>query len=72
MRWLWGRGNTVAAEAANPAACPANRQENTRCHCKPGYPLTTATDGDDGDHEAVADDSVTVNDEVSYTGLTPG
>lgn len=33
---------------------------------------TTATDADDGDHEAVADDSVTVNDEVSYTGLTPG
>ena len=33
---------------------------------------TTATDADDGDHEATADDSVTVNDEVSYTGLTPG
>ena len=33
---------------------------------------TTATDGDDGDHETVADDSVTVNDEVSYSGLTPG
>ena len=33
---------------------------------------TTATDADDGDHEAVADDSVTINDEVSYEGLTPG
>jgi hypothetical protein len=33
---------------------------------------TTATDGDDGDHEAVADDSVTINDEVAYKGLTPG
>lgn len=33
---------------------------------------TTATDADDGDHEAVTDDSATINDEVSYTGLTPG
>jgi hypothetical protein len=33
---------------------------------------TTATDADDGDHEAVADDSVTINDEVAYKGLTPG
>ena len=31
-----------------------------------------ATDADDGDHEAVADDSVTIVDTVSYTGLTPG
>lgn len=33
---------------------------------------TEATDADDGDHEAVADDSVTIVDTVSYTGLTPG
>lgn len=33
---------------------------------------TEATDADDGDHEAVADDSVTVVDTVSYTGLTSG
>ena len=33
---------------------------------------TTATDADDGDHEATADGSVTINDEVSYSGLTPG
>lgn len=33
---------------------------------------TAATDADDGDHEAVADDSVTIVDTVSYTGLTPG
>lgn len=33
---------------------------------------TTATDADDGDHEAVADESVTINDEVAYKGLTPG
>ncbi len=38
---------------------------------KPGIG-TTATDGDDGDHDAVADDSVTINDEVAYKGLTPG
>ena len=33
---------------------------------------TEATDADDGDHEVVADDSVTIADIVSYTGLTPG
>ena len=33
---------------------------------------TTATDADDGDHEAVADESVTISDEVAYKGLTPG
>lgn len=33
---------------------------------------TEATDADDGDHEAVADDTVTIVDTVSYTGLTPG
>ena len=33
---------------------------------------TEATDADDGDHEAVADDSVTIVDTVSYTGLIPG
>ena len=33
---------------------------------------TTATDADDGDHEAIADESVTINDEVAYKGLTPG
>mgnify|MGYP001680422441 CR=1 FL=1 len=33
---------------------------------------TEATDADDGDHEAAADDSVTIVDTVSYTGLTPG
>lgn len=33
---------------------------------------TTATDADDGDHEAVADDSVTIDDEVAYENLTPG
>ena len=33
---------------------------------------TTATDADDGDHEASADSSVIINDEVSYSGLTPG
>ena len=33
---------------------------------------TTATDADDGDHEATADDSVTINDEVAYEDLTPG
>lgn len=33
---------------------------------------TTATDADDGDHEATADDSVTINDEVAYENLTPG
>lgn len=33
---------------------------------------TTATDADDGDHEAVADDSVTIVDEVHYENLEPG
>ena len=33
---------------------------------------TEATDADDGDHEAVADDSVTIVGTVSYTGPTPG
>ncbi len=33
---------------------------------------TTATDADDGDHEAVADDDVTIIDEVSYENLEPG
>lgn len=33
---------------------------------------TTATDADDGDHEATADDSVTVVDEVRYENLEPG
>ncbi|RRF98730.1 MAG: hypothetical protein DUD39_08110 [Coriobacteriaceae bacterium] len=33
---------------------------------------TEATNAEDGDHEAVADDSVTIVDTVSYTGLTPG
>lgn len=33
---------------------------------------TTATDADDGDHEAVADEEVTINDVVTYTNLTPG
>lgn len=33
---------------------------------------TTATDSDDGDHEAVADDSVTIVDEVRYENLEPG
>ena len=33
---------------------------------------TTATDADDGDHEAVADDSVTIVDEVRYENLEPG
>ena len=32
---------------------------------------TTATDADDGDHEA-ADGEVTINDVVTYTNLTPG
>lgn len=32
---------------------------------------TTATDADDGDHEAVADDSVTIVDEVRYENLEP-
>lgn len=32
---------------------------------------TEATDADDGGHEAVADDSVTIADIVSYTGLMP-
>lgn len=33
---------------------------------------TTATDADDGDHEAAADDSVTIVDEVRYENLEPG
>lgn len=33
---------------------------------------TTATDADDGDHEAVADDSVTIVDEVRYENLESG
>ena len=33
---------------------------------------TTATDGDDGDHEAQADDNVTIVDEVHYENLEPG
>ena len=33
---------------------------------------TETIDADDGDHEAVADDSVTIVDTVSCTGLTPG
>ena len=33
---------------------------------------TEVTDADDGDHEAVADDSATIVDTVSYTGFTPG
>lgn len=33
---------------------------------------TTATDADDGDHEAVADADVTVIDEVRYENLEPG
>ena len=31
-----------------------------------------ATDADDGDHEAIADNEVTIVDEVAYKGLTPG
>ena len=33
---------------------------------------TTATDGDDGDHEAYADNDVTIVDEVRYENLEPG
>lgn len=33
---------------------------------------TTATDADDGDHEAVADGEVTIVDEVRYENLEPG
>lgn len=33
---------------------------------------TTATDADDGDHEAVADTDVTIIDEVRYENLEPG
>ncbi|RDB64311.1 hypothetical protein C1878_00120 [Gordonibacter sp. 28C] len=33
---------------------------------------TTATDADDGDHEAVADEEVTIVDEVRYENLVPG
>lgn len=33
---------------------------------------TTATDGDDGDHEAYADGDVTIVDEVRYENLEPG
>lgn len=33
---------------------------------------TEATDADDGDHKAVADETVTIVDTASYTGLTPG
>lgn len=33
---------------------------------------TTATDGDDGDHEAHADDDATIVDEVRYENLEPG
>lgn len=33
---------------------------------------TTATDGDDGDHEAYADSDVTIVDEVRYENLEPG
>lgn len=33
---------------------------------------TTATDADDGDHEAMADDDVTIIDEVRYENLEPG
>ena len=33
---------------------------------------TTATDAADGDHEAEASSKVTLNDDVTYTGLTPG
>ena len=33
---------------------------------------TTATDADDGDHEAIADGSVTIIDEVRYENLEPG
>lgn len=33
---------------------------------------TTATDADDGDHEAVADDEVSIVDEVRFENLEPG
>lgn len=33
---------------------------------------TTATDADDGDHETEADTTVAIDDEVAYSGLTPG
>lgn len=33
---------------------------------------TTATDADDGDHEALADSEVVIDDEVRYRGLAPG
>lgn len=33
---------------------------------------TTATDADDGDHEATADDKVEIVDEVAYENLEPG
>ena len=33
---------------------------------------TTATDADDGDHEAAADDKVEIVDEVAYENLEPG
>lgn len=34
--------------------------------------ITTATDKEDGDHEAAADKSVTINDEIPYYNLIPG
>lgn len=33
---------------------------------------TTATDASDGDHEALAAEKTTINDDVTYAGLTPG
>ncbi|WP_156407859.1 VaFE repeat-containing surface-anchored protein [Olsenella uli] len=43
-------------------------------HKTPSAPgvQTETIDADDGDHEAVADDSVTIVGTVSYTGPTPG
>lgn len=62
------RGDALACEHADIE----NANQTVRM-TKPAPEIgTTATDADDGDHEAVADSDVTIIDEVRYENLQPG
>lgn len=58
------------------AVCEHAELDNTNQTVRMTEPVpeigTTATDADDGDHEAAADDSVTIVDEVRYENLEAG
>lgn len=66
-------GNLEVQQAVVQITDPV-REGGTPPDDDPAIPkiTTVATDADDGDHEALADDSVTIVDAVSYSGLTPG